>query len=522
VIPRPANPQSTIRNPQSPVPPPPAILEMRGLHKRFPGVQALAGVDFSVRRGEVHALIGGNGAGKSTLIKVLTGVVPADAGTVSFEGRPWHVRSPAEAVRRGISTIYQEVNLVPTLSVAENLLLGRTRRRWYGIDWRWVRGQAADRLASLGIHIDVTRPLGDFSVGVRQMVSVARAVDTDARLIVMDEPTSSLDRGETERFFRIVQEIKARRISVVFVTHFLDQIYRVSDRITVLRNGRLVGVFEAAALPKMELIGHILGRSPQELTSAPAGREAERGPARTVLRAAGLHRRNAVESVDLEVREGRVLGLAGLLGSGRTELARLLAGADRADGGSIRMDDRPVRLRGPRDAVRIGIVMAPEDRQADGLIPDLSVRENIVLAVQRTLSRFGRVSRAAQRRIAADFAARLGIKTPHLETPVRNLSGGNQQKVILARWLACRPRVLILDEPTRGIDVGAKAEIERLVHTMCDEGLSLVFISAELDEVARLSDDVLVLRDRKPVGELHGPDVTEQAIMAAIAGERQL
>ncbi|UCG16221.1 MAG: sugar ABC transporter ATP-binding protein [Phycisphaerales bacterium] len=501
------------------------ILDMRGIDKRFPGVQALSAVDFDVRRGEVHALIGGNGAGKSTLIKVLTGVHTSDGGTIQFEGRSWQAGSPADAVRGGISTIYQEVNLVPTLSVAENLLLGRTRRRWFGIDWRATRRRAGELLGSLGIDVDVTRPVGSFPVGLQQMVSVARAVNTDARLMVMDEPTSSLDRQETERFFHIVERLKHRGISVIFVTHFLDQVYRISDRITVLRNGRRVGVFNAGALPKIQLVAHMLGRDPNDVSVSERKREEVRArrrdgiSPRTVLRARGLYRRNAVEPVDLQLRVGQVYGIAGLLGSGRTELARLLAGADRPDGGTIRLDDRAVKLRKPRSAICVGIVMTPEDRQVDGLIPDLSVRENVVLGVQPRLSRFGRVSRKVHRRIADEFVQRLGISTPDLETPVRNLSGGNQQKVILARWLACKPRVLILDEPTRGIDVGAKAEIERLVHSLCRRGLSLVFISAELDEVARMSDDVLVLRERRPVGELHGPDVNEPAIMSAIAGD---
>jgi len=533
------------------------LLQMRGIDKWFPGVHALNHVDFSVRPGEVHALIGGNGAGKSTLLKVLTGVLRADGGSITFEGTPLVCGSPAEAVRCGISTIYQEVNLVRTLSVAENLLLGRAPRAWYGLSWRRMRMRAVELLGGLGIDIDVSRPLGSYPVGVQQMVCVARAVDTDARLIVMDEPTSSLDARETRRFFALLEQLRARGLSVIFVTHFLDQVYRISDRITILRNGRQVGVFEAAALPRTHLVAHMLGRSPAEVEAAagataaasavaperPAAEHATTlGGATPVLSVHDLGRCGTLAPVSLAARAGEVLGFAGLLGSGRTELARLVFGADRADSGVFEVDGRRVKIKGPRRAILLGLAMAPEDRQADGLVQDLSVRENIVLALQaagrrgaaggRTGSEnagcgdaggrgggFGWGARARQRSLARRFVEQLGIVCADLDQPVRNLSGGNQQKVILARWLACRPRVLILDEPTRGIDVGAKAEIERLVRELCRAGLAVIFISAELDEVARLSDRVLVLRDRRAVGTLERSRISEEAIMAAIAGK---
>ncbi len=494
---------------------------MQGIHKRFPGVHALDDVSFEVRAGEVQALMGQNGAGKSTLIKVLTGVHPRDGGSISFLGRPFHASSPADAQRQGISTIYQEVNLVPTLSVAENLSLGQAPRRWYGIDWRSVRRQARERLAEFGLRIDVDAALGSFPVSIQQMVCIARAVAAQARLLIMDEPTSSLDRQETARLFEIIARLKAGGVGIVFVTHFLDQVYRVSDRITVLRNGRLAGSFDAARLPRIELVAHMLGKSIEETTALEGRAGTARGPqaasAVPSLSARRLGRRGAVEPFSLELRAGEVLGLAGLLGSGRTETARLLFAADRADTGELTVGGARVPGRHPREAVAAGLALCPEDRKADGIIPEMSVRENIALVVQRRLSRLGLVSRRRHARIAEEFVRRLGIATPDLDRPVKTLSGGNQQKVILARWLASRPRVLILDEPTRGIDVGAKAEIERLTDQLAAEGLGVLFISSELDEVVRRSHRLIVLRDRRHVGTLAGDDLTEEAVMNLIA-----
>jgi len=483
------------------------LLVARGLHKRFPGVHSLAGVDFDVRPGEVHALMGQNGAGKSTLIKVLTGVYPRDGGSITFEGRDFTPSSPADAQRRGISTIYQEVNLIPTLTVAENLLLGRAPRRWYGIDWRAVRRKAREVLAAFDLRIDVDQPLGSMSTAVQQLVSIARAVDTDARLIIMDEPTSSLDAHESEVLFGIMDRLKARGLGIIFVTHFLEQVYRVSDRVTILRNGALVGTFPASELSRLDLVTHMLGHAPEE--PGPGTSPAEKGE--PVLDARGLSRRG-LEPFDLAMRAGEVVGFAGLLGSGRTEAARLLFGADAARTGTV----NGAALRGPRHAISLGMGLCPEDRKIEGIIPDLSVRENIALVIQRRLGVL--VSRAEQERIAREYVEKLGIKTPSIEQPVRLLSGGNQQKVILARWLAYRPRLLILDEPTRGIDVGAKAEIERAIHQLASQGLAVLFISAALEEVARLSHRVAVFRDRKMVGEHAGLSLPE--IMKVIAGEK--
>ncbi len=497
----------------------PPILEMRQITKRFPGVLALDRVDFAMRRGEVHALMGQNGAGKSTLIKVLTGVFPRDGGEVFFEGAPFAPRSPLEAQHRGISTIYQEVNLIPYLSVAENIFLGRQPRRFGRIDWATMRRRASELLRTFDLELDVERPVASYPVAIQQMVAIARAVDISARLIIMDEPTSSLDENEVQKLFEVIRSLQNRGVSILFITHFLAQAFEVSDRMTVLRNGRLVGVFETARLTRLELIGHMLGKDPSavaELERTKARPAAESGET-PLLEARGLGRKGSIEPFDLAVHEGEVLGLAGLLGSGRTEAARLLFGIDRPTSGSVAIEGRLVRIRSPRAATNLGIGFCPEDRKTDGIVPDLSVRENIVLAVQRRLSRFGLASRKKQRALAEKFMRLLGIVAASPEQPVKTLSGGNQQKVILARWLAASPRLLILDEPTRGIDVGAKAEVEELVEELSRKGVAVIFISSELEEVVRRSHRVAILRDRRKIAELAGEEITEGAIMETIA-----
>jgi monosaccharide-transporting ATPase len=506
----------------------PPLLTITALSKRFPGVQALDRVDLDVAQGEVHALMGQNGAGKSTLIKVLTGVYRPDAGSISFRGRPFHARSPVHAQRHGISTVYQEINLVPTLSVAENLFLGRMPRGPLGLNWKATRTRAAALLSRFGLALDVNRAVGTYPVAIQQMIAIARAVDLDAKLLILDEPTSSLDARETAVLFALIARLRSEGLSIIFVTHFLDQVYRIADRITVLRNGRRVGTFAAADVPRLQLVAHMLGRSSEdpapaarESTASSSGRGAEPPP---LLRIRGLGRRGAIAPFDADIRQGEVLGLAGLLGSGRTEAARLIFGAERADTGRVEMDGKPLRPH-PRRSIRAGQGFCPEDRKAEGLIPGMSIRQNIMLVLQRRLGRLGLISRRRQQKIAADLASRLGLSTTDLDRPVGTLSGGNQQKVILARWLAAAPRLLILDEPTRGIDVGAKADVERLIADLSSPAggakggaVSILFISAELDEVARRSTRILVLRDRRVVGELRGPDLTEHTIMRTIAG----
>jgi monosaccharide-transporting ATPase len=496
------------------------LLEMRGISKRFPGVQALADVDFRARRGEVHALMGENGAGKSTLIKVLTGVYPRDGGEVLLDGRPFLVRSPKEAQEGGVSTVYQEINLIPHLSVAENICLGRQPSRFGRVHWRGINQRAEDAIKRLGLTIDVTQPLSSCSIAIQQMVAIARALDISAKLLILDEPTSSLDMHEVERLFEVIRKLKSQDLGIVFITHFLDQVYQIADRITVLRNGRLVGEFETAKLPRVELVARMLGKEVAEVEEPEAARAAAPAARRreaAFLQVRGLGKKGAVEPLDIDVSAGEVLGLAGLLGSGRTETAKLLFGIERADSGRILLDGRRVAITNPRRAISRRFGFCPEDRQGEGLIPELSVRENIILAIQGNRGWARPLSRSKQLAIAESFIRALDIATPGPEQAAKNLSGGNQQKVILARWLASEPRFLILDEPTRGIDVGAKAEVEMLIVSLCREGVAILFISSELEEVVRRSHRVIVLRDRAKIAELVGDQITEQSIMHTIA-----
>jgi monosaccharide-transporting ATPase len=495
------------------------ILEIRHLSKGFPGVRALVDVDFFLRRGEIHALMGENGAGKSTLIKVLTGVYPRDGGEILFEGRPFAAGSPHEAQEQGISTVYQEVNLVPNLSVAENLLLGRQPTRGGFIDGREMRRRAVAILERLNLHVDVNQLLGDCSIAVQQMVAIGRALEFESKVLILDEPTSSLDAGEVEQLFKVMRKLKAEGHAILFVTHFVDQVYAVSDRITVLRNGELVGQFETARLPKVELISKLLGKALLELESV-ATAKAEASSERVgepVLRVQGLGKAGVLERFDLEIHAGEVLGLAGLLGSGRTELASLIFGIEKPDQGEVTVQGEKVRLNSPLRALQSGIGLCPEDRKSEGIIEDLSLRENIILALQVKQGWFRNIPRARQEEIAERYIKLLDIRTPTAAQAIKNLSGGNQQKAIVARWLATQPSLLILDEPTRGIDVGAKAEIQKLILSLSEKGMAVLFISSELDEVLRCADRIAVLRDKAMVGKLSADQVDEQVIMRTIA-----
>jgi simple sugar transport system ATP-binding protein len=498
---------------------------MRNVRKSFPGVRALDGVDFFVRAGEVHALMGENGAGKSTLIKVLTGVYPRDGGDVLLDGGPIDPRSPNDAQHLGISTVYQEVNLVPTLSVAENLFLGRLPTlAGLAVRWRAVRRRSEAALARLDLNLDVSRPLGSYSIAIQQMVAIARALDVSAKLLILDEPTSSLDADEVERLFAVMRRLRDQGLGIVFVTHFLDQVYAVTDRITVLRNGKLVGEYETKNLPRAELIGRMMGKelAAFEASGHGTGAAAGAGSKRTLLRVSGFGRRGMIQPFDLEVREGEVVGLAGLLGSGRTEIAKLLFGVERADQGTAMIDDRPAALTSPRRAIAHRFAFLPEDRKTDGIVPELSVRENIILALQASKGWVRALSRRKQDELADQYIRALNISTPHAEQSIRNLSGGNQQKALIGRWLASNPRLLILDEPTRGIDVGAKAEIQKLILDLCARGMAVLFISSELEETVRVSDRVAVLRDRQKIAELEGDRISEESILHTIAeGKRQ-
>ena len=497
------------------------LLAVRGLSKSFAGFPALDGVDVTLRHGEIHALLGENGAGKSTFIKAITGVVARDAGTVALDGAPVAPRSADEALKAGIATVYQEVNLLPNLTVAQNLFLGRQPTRFGLVREGEMRRRSVALLADFGLDVDVGAPLGDYSVAVQHLVAIARAVDMSARMLILDEPTASLDAHEVEILFRVMRNLAAKGLGILFVTHFLDQVYAITDRITVLRNGRLVGERETAALPRMELIRMMLGRELSEAASEhPAKAATEAAPeASGAIRFEGFGKAGYVAPFDLALASGEVVGLAGLLGSGRTETARLLFGAESTDHGRLTIDGETVRLASPRDAIRQGFGYCPEERKTEGIVAELTVRENIVLALQARRGALHPLSRREQDEIARRFITMLDIRPPDPERPIGLLSGGNQQKALLARWLATEPRLLILDEPTRGIDVGAHAEIIRLIRQLCTQGLALVVISSELEEIVSYADRVIVMRDRRQIAALEGEAVNVTAILQAIAAD---
>jgi ribose transport system ATP-binding protein len=493
------------------------LLFMEGIRKDFNGVPALREAAFTVRRGEVHALIGQNGAGKSTLIKVLTGVHPRDGGTVVFDGTPVAFSSPHAAQLGGISTIYQEVNLVGYRSLAENIFLGREPRRRGLIDWKRMNAEAREILASFGLDVDVTRPLNSFAIATQQLTAIARAVSTRARLVIMDEPTSSLAEAEVEVLFGVIRRLKADGVSVVFVSHRLDELYAICDHVTIMRDGRTVLDAPMSEVSRIQLVTTMLGRELAEQLSHHRSDEHQVREAEPVLRASGLRRGTVLDGVDVSVHAGEIVGLAGLLGSGRSETARAVFGVDALEDGEVAVQGSPRRLRSPRDAIAAGFGLAPEDRKSEGIVPDMSVRENLTLALLPRLTRHGVVDRARQREIVDRYITDLGIKLASADQPIRELSGGNQQKVILARWLCTSPQLLILDEPTRGIDVGAKREIQALVRRLADDGLAVLLISSEVEELVADTDRVVVLRDGRTVQELTGSGIDEPAILAAMA-----
>ncbi|KQT54968.1 sugar ABC transporter ATP-binding protein [Aureimonas sp. Leaf454] len=493
------------------------VLTVRGLTKTFPGVKALDGVDFTLRAGEVHALLGENGAGKSTLIKTVTGVLQRDGGEVLLGSNEIHPKSPAEALKLGIGTVYQEVNLLPNLSVAENLFMGRQPGRLGFIRNGPMNRRAREIMKGYGVDIDVRKSLSDFSVAVQQLVAIARAVDFSASVLILDEPTASLDASEVLHLFEIVRSLKARGIGILFVTHFLDQVYALADRITILRNGRLIGTSPASELPRLKLVSLMLGRDLAGATHE--RREATAPKPDAFLSFRGYGRRGQIHPFDLDIGRGEVVGVAGLLGSGRSETAKLIFGIDRADGGEALLDGKRVRIASPRDAVALKFGFLPEERKTEGIVGDLSVRENIILALQARRGWLKPLARAEQERIAAQFIRSLDIRTRDAETPIRLLSGGNQQKALIARWLATEPEFLILDEPTRGIDIGAHAEIVRLIEDLCRQGMALLVISSELEEITAYSHRIRVLRDRSHVGDLTGEAIGVETIIHTIAAE---
>ncbi|MBT0570110.1 sugar ABC transporter ATP-binding protein [Curvibacter sp. CHRR-16] len=498
----------------------PPVLSLVGISKRFGAALALHNVSLQLRAGEIHALMGQNGAGKSTLIKVLTGVYQADSGSATLEGLPLQAQSPAHAQALGISTVYQEVNLCPNLSVAENIFAGRyPRKGWMGaglIDWPRMHHEARQWLGKLNLDIDVTAPLAHYPVAVQQMVAIARALSIDAKVLVLDEPTSSLDDDEVHKLYAVMRQLKAQGMAVLFVTHFLDQVYAVSDRITVLRNGELVGEYLASDLDHNALIAAMVGRSVALADSKPQAAHKQQASG-AWLSMHGVGRKGALKPSQLDIRAGEIVGLGGLLGSGRTELARLLFGLDARDSGTVQIKGKHAALQSPVQAIATGMGMCPEDRKAEGIVAALSVRENIVLALQARQGLWPAISYQRQMELANHYIALLGIKTEDANKPIGLLSGGNQQKAVLARWMATQPALLILDEPTRGIDIAAKQEIMNQIMALAQEGMAVVFISSEMEEVVRVSHRIVVLRDREIVGELPAGS-SEQAVYAVIAG----
>lgn len=494
------------------------ILKMEHISKSFPGVKALSAVDFTLRRGEVHALLGENGAGKSTLIKVLTGVYGIDEGQILLEDKPIVAKTPQEAQRLGISTVYQEVNLCPNLTVAENMFVGRQPKKRGRIDWDEMNRRSTEMLRRLNLNIDVKRLLSSYSVAIQQMIAIARAVDISSGVLILDEPTSSLDNNEVQQLFKVMRKLKREGMAIIFVTHFLEQVYEIADRMTVLRNGKLVGEYATAELSRAELVSKMIGKALDEKHDIEKMAEsATVDDGHILLKTNQLGKSGSIEPIDLTIKKGEVLGLAGLLGSGRTEIVRLLFGIDKADQGVIYLDNQKMRAMYPKKAIDGGMGFCPEDRKEEGIAGELTVRENIVLALQASKGYFPYIPLKKQQEIAQKYIDMLNIKTASAEQRIDNLSGGNQQKVILARWLATNPKLLILDEPTRGIDVGSKMEIQKLILTLASEGMAILFISSELDEMIDCCDRMVILRDRVEIGQLTAEALTESTIMHMIA-----
>jgi len=496
---------------------------MRHIFKHYPGVQALDDVSFTLYPGQVHSLCGENGAGKSTLIKVLTGAEIRDAGSVLLDGIEINPQTPMDAQALGISTVYQEVNLCPNLSVAENIFIGRQPTKAGTLDWNEMNRLAEIAMARLNIKLNVTDRLDEYSVAIQQMVAIARAVDTQAKVLVLDEPTSSLDHNEVRQLFAVIKRLKASGIGIIFISHFLEQVFEISDQITILRNGRLVDSKPASQITYMGLISRMIGQDYEKIKEANARTEAKKSKKGNVFYSAKhIGKRGVIAPADITVNRGEVLGLAGLLGCGRTETAQLVFGVVRPDKSDVEIDGKKVRIHSPNDAIMNGMGFCPENRKTDGIIANLTVRENIILALQGKYGMFRRISRKKQQEIADQYIKRLSIATPGSEQLVGNLSGGNQQKVVLARWLATNPDLLILDEPTRGIDVGAKEEIMNLVTKLAEnDGKSIIFISSEIDELIRCSHRALVYRDRVQVGEIDCEDLNTGRIMEVIAAGSQ-
>lgn len=498
------------------------LLSMQHISKRFgKAVIALDDVQFELNSGEIHALLGENGAGKSTLIKVLTGVEERTAGTVYMNGKEIHPKSTHEAQQVGISTVYQEVNLCPNLSVAENIYIGREPKTRFGdIDWKTINKKAKELMKSFDLDINVTANLDNYSVAVQQMVAIARACDVDAKVLILDEPTSSLSTVEVEKLFEIMRKLRNNGMGIVFVTHFLDQVYEVTDRITVLRNGKYVGTYNTSELPKVQLVAKMIGKDYESLNESMVAGQMDdvlEETGETFIELEGVYGPGTIENFDLSVSKGEVLGLSGLLGSGRSETARILFGVDGITKGTMKYKGKKVHFKNPLDAIRSNLAFCPENRKTEGIIADLSIRDNIALALQTKKGLFHKISKKEAQRLADEYIEKLEIKTPDADQLIKNLSGGNQQKVILGRWLATNPEFLMLDEPTRGIDIGTKAEIQKIVINLAEQGMAVMFISSEIDEMLRCCKRMVILRDMKRVGELCGKEISEEAVMHNMA-----
>ncbi|MBU4465341.1 MAG: sugar ABC transporter ATP-binding protein [Actinobacteria bacterium] len=493
------------------------VIEVSGATVRFDGHTALDGVDFRMFAGEVHSLMGENGAGKSTLIKAITGALALDDGVIRLNGTAMRFSSPSDAQRVGIGAMYQEIDLLPNLTVAENIVLGREPRRWWGLDWGTMRRMAEDALSILGVQIDPTSILGTHSLAVQQLVAIARAISADVSVLVLDEPTSSLDLDEVAELFRVMRELTQRGVAILFISHFLDQVYEICDRVTVLRNGTLVGEYLTGELLRVDLVQKMLGRSISALSERSAPEVGAADNVLPYLSARGVSAGPGILDADLDLRPGEVLGFAGLLGSGRSELARALTGVEHLDAGTIVIAGQSTRLRSPRAAIAHGVVYSPENRRTEGIVGELSVLENITLSLQAERGVLRRIRTARQRELAASWVEALNIRPGDLDRPAGTLSGGNQQKVLLARLLALSPSALVLDEPTRGIDVNARIEIQRIVAELADNGLAVVYISAELEEVLRVSHRVAILRDGRIVDTVPSESLTVEALIALVA-----
>ncbi len=495
------------------------LLEMTDISKGFPGVQAIKQVDFRVGYGEVHALMGENGAGKSTLIKILNGIYKNDTGEILFDGQSIHPQSSLEAQQLGISTIYQELNLIPGLSICENIYIGREPMGRFGIDWKKMQKQAQELLESIGLSYDVKQTLSIQGTAVAQMVAIARALAIQSRLVVMDEPTSSLDNNEVQILFDVIRRLKRQGVSVIFISHRLGEVFEICDRVTILKDGVREGEYDIRDLDEISLVSKMIGQKVEN--SEQRLQDNHYSYSKEPLCSMRHISNSRISDVSFDMNPGEVLGFAGLLGSGRTELIKVLFGADTEYRGDIFMDGKKVHFRIPCDAIEKGMALCPEDRRIEGIIPNLSVRENISIVLLPRLTKAGIISRREQEKITEEFIQKLGIKTTDMEQTVKNLSGGNQQKVLLTRWLCTRPRLIIMDEPTRGIDVGAKAEIEKIIRELAKDGMSVVMISSEISEVVRNSNRVMVMRDGRKLGELMGEDIRQEIIMNKIAANEK-